>query len=185
MFDCEQIDANEDLSHSGLPVRDDYAVSNRAPATGANTNRRQRMQYGSISKESRKSSPDVWSYRWWESGPNGKRIHRRLVIGSVTRFQDELAAIEATAALRTEINSLDPTIKPTPMTLAQLAEHFRQRELTPDRRGRVTPPGTVIRFTYESGSFRSGANVLLLQSKPSRWSTGSGNCRSHPLPARS
>src|SRR3979411_3086090 len=88
LFDCEQIDANEDLSHSILPVRDDYAVSNRAPATGANTNRRQRMEYGSISKESRKRSPDVWSYRWWESGPNGKRIHRRLVIGSVTRFQD-------------------------------------------------------------------------------------------------
>ena len=30
----EQIDANEDLSHSGLPVRDDYAVSNRAPRKG-------------------------------------------------------------------------------------------------------------------------------------------------------
>jgi integrase len=106
------------------------------------------MQYGSISKESRKSSPDVWSYRWWKSGPNGKRIHRRLVIGSVTRFQDELAAIEATAALRTEINSLDPTIKPTPMTLAQLAEHFRQRELAPDS-------------TWKSHATRYGYQVYL------------------------
>ena len=28
------------------------------------------MQEGSVIREHRKLGPDVWSYRWWESGPN-------------------------------------------------------------------------------------------------------------------
>ncbi len=26
--------------------------------------------------------PDVWCYRWWESGPGGNRVHRRIVLGT-------------------------------------------------------------------------------------------------------
>jgi hypothetical protein len=32
-----------------------------------------------VIREHRKLGPDVWSYRWWESGPNGNRVHRRIV----------------------------------------------------------------------------------------------------------
>jgi hypothetical protein len=45
------------------------------------------MQYGSVTREDRKNGPAVWSYRWWEPGPNRKRIHRRLIIGSLTKFK--------------------------------------------------------------------------------------------------
>jgi hypothetical protein len=40
------------------------------------------MQEGSVIREHRNLGPDVWSYRWWESGPNGNRVHRRIVLGT-------------------------------------------------------------------------------------------------------
>jgi len=39
------------------------------------------MQQGSVIREHRKLGPDVWCYRWWESGPGGNRVHRRIVLG--------------------------------------------------------------------------------------------------------
>jgi len=63
------------------------------------------MQHGSVTREDRKNGPAVWSYRWWEHGPNRKRVHRRLIIGSVTEFKRESAALKAIAGLRMEINS--------------------------------------------------------------------------------
>lgn len=87
------------------------------------------MQHGSVTKEEQKNGPAVWSCRWWEPGPNRKRIHRRLTIGSVTKFTRESSALEAIAGLRMEINSKDT--RPNFMTVAQLADHYRQRELTP------------------------------------------------------
>jgi len=40
------------------------------------------MQDGSVTVERRKRGPDVWSFRWRESGPDGRRVHRRIVLGS-------------------------------------------------------------------------------------------------------
>jgi integrase len=88
------------------------------------------MQYGSVTREERKNGPAVWSYRWWEPGPNRKRVHRRLIIGSVTKFKRESSALKVIAGLRMDINSKDT--RPNFMTVAQLANHYQQRELTPD-----------------------------------------------------
>ena len=49
------------------------------------------MQNGSIMRTGRQSRPDVWEFRWREPGPDGKRKHRRMVIGSVDEFTDESA----------------------------------------------------------------------------------------------
>src|SRR6266852_3340515 len=87
------------------------------------------MQNGSLSREQRKRSADVWCYRWWESGPTGRRIHRRIILGSVEQFRDKRSASQATVGLRREINSHDIRTQTTEMTLAGLADHFRQREL--------------------------------------------------------
>jgi hypothetical protein len=46
------------------------------------------MQEGSVVREHRKLGPDVWSYRWWESGPNGNRVHRRIVLGTAEQLRD-------------------------------------------------------------------------------------------------
>ena len=46
------------------------------------------MQEGSVIREHRKLGPDVWSYRWWESGPNGNGVHRRIVLGTAEQLRD-------------------------------------------------------------------------------------------------
>ena len=46
------------------------------------------MQEGSVIQEQRKLGPDVWCYRWWESGPGGNRVHRRIVLGTAEQLRD-------------------------------------------------------------------------------------------------
>lgn len=46
------------------------------------------MQQGSVIREHRKLGPDVWCFRWWESGPNGNRVHRRIVLGTAEQMRD-------------------------------------------------------------------------------------------------
>ena len=67
------------------------------------------MQHGSVTREDRKNGSAVWSYRWWEPGPNRKRVHRRLIIGSVTEFKRESAALKAIAG---QVLSCSSVLKP-------------------------------------------------------------------------
>ena len=39
------------------------------------------MQNGSVIRAERQRGPDVWEFRWREPGADGKRKHRRIVIG--------------------------------------------------------------------------------------------------------
>jgi hypothetical protein len=89
------------------------------------------MQQGSIIKAERKSGLDVWEFRWREPGPDGKRKHRRMVIGRIDQFVDE-SARGRIAALHLDINFCDARLKGKPLTISELAEHYRQRELKPD-----------------------------------------------------
>ena len=57
------------------------------------------MQEGSVIREHRKLGPDVWSYRWWESGPNGNRVHRRIVLGTAEQLRDLSSARQMTSGL--------------------------------------------------------------------------------------
>ena len=85
------------------------------------------MQEGSVIREHRKLGPDVWCYRWWEAGPNGKRVHRRIVLGTAEQLRDISSARQTTAGLVREINATDIRRAGLSMTLAQLADHFHQR----------------------------------------------------------
>lgn len=87
------------------------------------------MQQGSVIREHRKLGLDVWCYRWWESGPNGNRVHRRIVLGTAAQLRDMVSARQMTAGLVQEINASDIRMTGKFMTLAQLADHFHQREL--------------------------------------------------------
>jgi hypothetical protein len=87
------------------------------------------MQEGSVIREHRKLGPDVWSYRWWESGPNGNRVHRRIVLGTAEQLRDISSARQMTTGLMREINATDIRMAGTSITVAQLADHFQQREL--------------------------------------------------------
>ena len=90
------------------------------------------MQNGSIIRTERQSGPAVWEFRWREPGPDGKRKHRRLVIGSADEFPDESTARQRIAALGLQINRNDARIKPESLTVSGLVDHYRQRELKPD-----------------------------------------------------
>lgn len=89
------------------------------------------MQYGVLDRVTRARGSDVWTYRWRERGPSGRFIYRRRVIGTVKQFKNKIAARKATTGLVREINAHDLRVKFTTMTLAQLAQHYQQRELRP------------------------------------------------------
>jgi integrase len=92
------------------------------------------MQNGSIMRSERRRGPDVWEYRWREPAADGKRKHRRMVVGPVNQFRDKESVIRATTALRRDINMANVLGRGKPITLSQLADHYSQRELAPNNR---------------------------------------------------
>jgi integrase len=90
------------------------------------------MQNGSVIRAERRRGPDVWEFRWREPGADGKRKHRRIVLGSVEQLADETAARQATSALRLEFNRGDAWLKTRSTTVSDLVSHYRERELDPD-----------------------------------------------------
>jgi integrase len=90
------------------------------------------MQRGSLALLSRKEGPDVWQFRWSEKDLHGARIQRKRVIGTVERYPDGAAARTAMTIVLAELNSGKARISCGSITVAQLCDHFEQRELTRD-----------------------------------------------------
>jgi hypothetical protein len=90
------------------------------------------MQLGSLLKSSRRGGPDIWEFRYRDRRHNGRRIYRRIKVGTVRQFKTEASARKGIAGLIREINFGDVRITATRMTVAELVEHYRQRELTQD-----------------------------------------------------
>jgi len=76
----------------------------------------------------RKRGPEVWQFRWSVTGPNGKRVYHKKVVGTVERYPDENSARGSVVGLVLEINSDGRATNSAPMTVAQLCDHFEQRE---------------------------------------------------------
>ncbi len=89
------------------------------------------MQRGSLALVSRKEGPDVWQFRWSEKDLHG-RVQRKRVIGTVERYPDGAAARTAMTIVLAELNSGKARISCGSITVAQLCDHFEQRELTRD-----------------------------------------------------
>jgi len=87
------------------------------------------MQRGSLIRSDRKRGPDVWQFRWADKGPFGKRIYRRRVIGTVCQYADAEAARKSVAGLLRELNANALQRCHLPMTIAEMCDHFIQREL--------------------------------------------------------
>jgi hypothetical protein len=90
------------------------------------------MQNGSVIRAQRQRGPDVWEFRWREPGADGKRKHRRMVLGSIEQLTDEEAARQAIPALQLELNRGGAWLKTRSMTVSELVFHYRERELRPD-----------------------------------------------------
>src|SRR6266704_2479293 len=95
------------------------------------------MQDGSVTVERRKRGPDVWCFRWREAGADGRRIHRRIVLGTAEELKNIASARKIVTGLRSEINISDIRIRRESITLADLSRHFHQRELA-DRNPRIS-----------------------------------------------
>jgi site-specific recombinase XerD len=77
----------------------------------------------------RKGSPDVWVFRWYEN-TTGERTYKKRTIGSVDEMPTRRDAEKAVLSLRISINS---EIR-TPERVCDLITHYRQRELTEERK---------------------------------------------------
>lgn len=94
--------------------------------------RRSRFQQGSLQLVVRAGNHKAWEYRWYEVQPDGKRTRRNLVLGTLEQYPNETAAQKAVAALRADINVESPRMNLTPVSVAMLVEHYRQKELGED-----------------------------------------------------
>lgn len=97
------------------------------------------MQQGSIIKAERKSGLDVWEFRWREPGPDGKRKHRRMVIGRIDQFVDESAARGRIAALHLDINFCDARLKGKPLRYQNWQSTIGNESSNPIPFGRPIP----------------------------------------------
>src|SRR3989475_7463928 len=93
--------------------------------------KRSSMQNGSLIKANRRNGQEVWEFRWRDR-TSGKAIYRRIVLGSAQQFPTEIEARAAAAGIVLEINVNDPRVQTHALTMSQLAEHYRHRELSPD-----------------------------------------------------
>ncbi len=89
------------------------------------------MQNGSLIKTRRRSGQSVWEFRWRDR-TNGKAVYRRIVVGTIEQFTTEAGARKIVEGIIIEINSDDPRLRPSVLTMSQLIEHYRMRELSPD-----------------------------------------------------
>jgi site-specific recombinase XerD len=88
-----------------------------------------RYQQGSLFRVNRKATDDVWVFRYYDY-TNGERRYRKMTIGTVREYPNRRAVEKAVTALRAAINS-DVRV---PETVADLIAHFRDHELTRNRR---------------------------------------------------
>lgn len=85
----------------------------------------QRYQAGSLTILKRKSQPDAWFFRWYTE-ENGRRIYKRKFVGTVLEFPKRKDAEKALIPIRVEINE---GASSTPITIAQVAAHYKKHEL--------------------------------------------------------
>ena len=82
--------------------------------------RRTRYQQGSVQREKRRSGPDVWVFRWWETGTDGAEKRRKAILGTVATLPTETLALQAAKALRIDANQQTPQPEGRPSTMADL-----------------------------------------------------------------
>jgi integrase len=66
--------------------------------------RRVRYQFGSL-KLLKSANEDVWTFRFYENGPDGKRRYRRIRVGTKSQYATEAMALKAIEGLRLSVNT--------------------------------------------------------------------------------
>jgi integrase len=89
-----------------------------------------------VQREKRHSGPDVWIYRWYETGTDGKSKYRKAIVGTIATLANQTSALKAAQALRIDANHEAPHTEGGPKTVAELIAHYRLKELAGDNQGR-------------------------------------------------
>jgi integrase len=89
------------------------------------------MQYGIIIETKRRSGRSVWEFRWRDRS-SGNAVYRRIVVGTTQKVATEDEARGILEEIVFEINSDDPRLRARVLTMSQLIEHYRRRELSVD-----------------------------------------------------
>src|SRR5216683_3761084 len=90
---------------------------------------RARYQKGSLTKIKRKNGCLVWLFRWRETGSDGSRRPRNILVGPVSALRTEADARRELQTLRLNIN-LDPSEQARPpRNFKTLVDHYRLKEL--------------------------------------------------------
>jgi hypothetical protein len=98
------------------------------------------MQRGCMQRNNRKEGPDVWQFRWSEIRLDGKRFYHKKIVGTVEQYPDEDAARRSVVGLVSELNADGRPTNSGVLTVAQLCDHFEQRELSKDNSWRSHSP---------------------------------------------
>src|SRR5438309_11684101 len=98
------------IRHNGSPTKNSWLAKTKSRSGDF-------MQNGSIMRSTRLRGPDVWEFRWREAGADGKRKHRRMVIGSIAQFSDKSSALLEVGALLWKINLNHPHLSPRAVTV--------------------------------------------------------------------
>src|SRR5215472_14172609 len=83
--------------------------------------KRARYQNGCLTRERRKSGPDVWIFRWRD----GQNSNRKIVVGTVQQYRTRASAMREVETKRIEINKESWR----PSTVQQLISHYERTEL--------------------------------------------------------
>ena len=103
-----------------------------------------RFQQGSLLKLKRKSGPDVWVFRWYDE-TNGTRTYRKRTLGTVRDLPSRKDAERAVAEFRANIN-VEVRV---PVTVSELIAHYRNHELTEDRKAFATIASVSLYLTNQ------------------------------------
>ena len=89
---------------------------------------RTRIQRGGVNLDISSSGKRIWVFRWRTTLPDGRRVMRKRVIGTLEQYQTKNAAEKAARVFR--MNLLDQggsTL--TTITMGELVTHYREHEL--------------------------------------------------------
>lgn len=85
----------------------------------------QRYQKGSLTLQKLKSQPSIWVYRYY-ADENGKRVYKKVRIGSIVELPKRKHAEKAVMQLRIDVNEGSAF---APINIEQLAAHYKSNEL--------------------------------------------------------
>ncbi|MDQ1453302.1 MAG: hypothetical protein QOE55_1411 [Acidobacteriaceae bacterium] len=88
-----------------------------------------RYQNGCVCLSKNGSGEQVWLFRWYETQADGERTRRKKKIGTLDQYKNKAAAEKAATGFRLAINSGKRNELSSNITMKQLVDHFRDKEL--------------------------------------------------------